>query len=309
MLSSHSYVNNSLFMGKHAGPVEENGLCLPVQMHHVITLLGFIWAFLSGYRIVFPCYGYDPKGTSQVLKENPCSVMIGSPTIHYDIAEKGGDNQLTTLIYAGAPCNQTQRDSIEQGFPNAKVICMYGTSETAAVFVNGHVIDHLEVKLEGDNGELSVRGFAVTQGYWRNPEKTRESLNDAGWFQTGDICRIGENGAHCEVTGRARELVNRGGEKVFPKEVEDVLTRMAAVEEAVVFGVESPRFGEELAAWIKPAEDTTDLEVNEVRDFCKGKLAHFKVPSNIHITQDIPKTYLGKPKRKEMAEKTIAEAQ
>lgn len=271
-------------------------------MHHGVTIASAIMAFLGGHRLLFPCHGYNPKEIQQTLEAYPSEFLIGSPTILYDIAANGGNQSVSQLIYTGACCNTTHLAAFKQGFPKAQLSSVYGLSETTSIFTNGRVMDHLELKISGE-GELFVRGYGVTPGYWRDPESTRKAIDEFGWFRTGDLCKIGEGGVGCQILGRCKEVINRGGDKIRPKEIEDIIYLMPGVKEAVVFGLSNPRLGEEIAVWVIPKKGFC-LNENDVREFCLEKLAHFKVPKVIHFTTSIPKTSLGKPKKVEMAKCT-----
>lgn len=270
------------------------------MFHGFGTQFGLIIPLLTGSTVLFPSHDYKPFEIQKALEATStpnCNILAGSPTILYDIAQAGGNTGIKQLIFSGSACTPEHLAAFKTAFPAATLICLYGISEAGFIFVDGHVLDHVEVKLS-ESGELFVRSYGVTKGYLKNPVPVIDAFS---WFRTGDICRLGEKDKW-EVIGRATDQINRGGVKVNPREVEDLLYQMKEIEEAHVFGVKNPRLGQEVGAWIKLKEGGLIGE-EEIKGFCKGRIAHFKVPTCIRITTEFPRTSIGKVKKNVMAEK------
>lgn len=253
--------------------------------------------------MVFPSFGYNSAKIHNCLDtvdehKSICTILAGSPTILYDVAQIGGSKNLKKLIYSGSGCTPEQTTTLRSKFPEASVVSLYGISEAGFIFVGGELLDHVEARVTSD-GELLVRSYSVTKGYWKDKEKTRESISEAGWFATGDICRFVDE--KWEVFGRIKEQINVGGAKVHPREVEDLIYEINGIEEVHVFGVKDTRLGEKVAAWVKLKAGFVVKE-EKITDFCKGRIAHFKIPSFIKITRDIPKIGIDKVSKKLMAE-------
>jgi fatty-acyl-CoA synthase len=320
-LTHHSVLNNGFFVGEAIRMTEQDRLCIPVPMYHCFGMVMSALACTShGAAMVFPCEGFDPLAVLQTVHEERCTILYGVPTMF--IAELDhpafASFDLTCLrtgIMAGSPCPiEVMRRVIDRMHMRAVTIA-YGMTETSPVSFQsavddtverrvstvGRVHPHVEVKIidaegrivpRGTTGELCTRGYSVMQGYWGDPERTLQVLDRAHWMHTGDLAVIDEEG-FANIVGRIKDLVIRGGENIYPREIEEFLYRHPKITDVQVFGVPDPKFGEELCAWVKlrPGE-TADAE--EIQAFCRGQIAHYKVPRYIRFVDEFPMTVTGK---------------
>ena len=334
-LSHHNILNNGYFVGEGCGYTEQDVICAPVPLYHCFGMvMGNLASTTHGSCIVYPSPGFDPAATLAAVQEYKCTSLYGVPTMF--IAELALPNlaeydlsSLRTGIMAGSPCPVEVMKKVISEFGMAEVTICYGMTETSPVSTQtglddgldertstvGRTHPHLESKVidpatgltlpRGEPGELCTRGYSVMLGYWDQPEKTAEVIDAARWMHTGDIAVMNDAG-YLNITGRIKDLVIRGGENVYPREVEEFLYTHPDIIDAQVIGVPDQRYGEELMAWIRMRAGTTPLTDADVREFCTGKLAHFKIPRYVHIVDDFPMTVTGKVRKVQMREEAVA---
>ena len=320
-LTHHNILNNGYFIGEVLNYTERDAVCVPVPMYHCFGMvIGVLACVTHGSAIVFPGEGFDPLATLQAVAEYRCTSLYGVPTMF--IAEldhpqfKTFDlTSLRTGVMAGAPCPiEVMRRAIRDMHLTEMTIC-YGMTETSPVSTQTRIGDtleqqvstvgrahpHVEIKIidadgrivpRGVKGEFCTRGYSVMQGYWADTDKTREAIDDAGWMHTGDLATMDEDG-YCAIVGRIKDMVIRGGENVYPREIEEFLYGHPAILDVQVFGVPDQRFGEELCAWIKLRSGEV-LTEDEVKAYCKDQIAHYKVPRYIRFVEEFPMTVTGK---------------
>jgi fatty-acyl-CoA synthase len=323
-LSHFNIVNNARHSAKAMRLGERDRLCIPVPLYHCFGMvLGVLACAATGATMVFPGPSFDAEETLRAIQEQRCTALHGVPAMF--IAELRHPNfkqydlsSLRTGIMAGAPCPvETMRQVIADMHLN-EITIAYGMTETSPVSFQsdvdeplerrvstvGRILPHLEVKIVdeqgrivplGKSGELCTRGYSVMRGYWEDPEATRAAIDPAGWMHSGDLATLDSDG-YCNIVGRVKDMLIRGGENVFPREVEEFLYRHPKVMEAQVFGVPDPRLGEEVCAWIvlKPGSRAGE---EEIKDFCRGQIAHYKVPRYVRFVGELPKTVTGKAQK------------
>lgn len=333
-LTHHNVLNNGFFVGEamRLGPADK--LCIPVPLYHCFGMvLGNFACTTHGSAMVFPGEGFDPLATLQTVAEERCTGLHGVPTMfiaqmeHPDFG-KFDLSSLRTGIMAGAPCPiEVMRRAVSQ-MHLSEITIAYGMTETSPVSFQtsiedslerrvstvGRVFPHLEVKIvdaegrivpRGERGELCTRGYAVMLGYWDDAERTGQAIDAARWMHTGDLAVIDDEG-FCNIVGRIKDMVIRGGENIYPREVEEFLYRHPKIEEVQVFGIPDARFGEELCAWIK-VRGHESLTAGDVKEFCAGQIAHYKVPRHIKFVDSFPMTVTGKMQKFIMREEMARE--
>ena len=298
-------------------------LCIPVPLYHCFGMvMGVLGCVTQGAAMVFPGEGFDAAETLYAVSEARCTGLYGVPTMFVAMLEEAGRGEydlssLRTGVMAGASCPiEVMQRVLDELNMNEVTIC-YGMTETSPVsfqsFVDdpigkrvttvGRVLPHLEVKIVdaegavvpvGEPGELCTRGYSVMRGYWNDEEKTGGSIID-GWMHSGDLATLDEEGFCC-IVGRVKDMIIRGGENVYPREIEDYLFRHPDIREAQVFGIPDRRFGEQVCAWVVPREGA-GLTPEDVVAFCAGRIAHFKVPKHVRIVDELPMTVTGKPQK------------
>ncbi|MFI5730658.1 AMP-binding protein [Kribbella sp. NPDC051587] len=333
-LSHHNILNNGFFVTETIAFTAEDRLCIPVPFYHCF---GMVMANLGctthGACMVIPGPAFDPATTLQAVQDERCTGLYGVPTMF--IAELGlpnfSDYDLSTLrtgVMAGSPCPVEVMKRCVADMHMAEVAICYGMTETSPVSTQtrrdddldrrtstvGRVMPHVEVKLvdpatglvveRGEPGELCTRGYSVMLGYWDEPEKTAEAIDQARWMHTGDLATMREDG-YVNIVGRIKDLVIRGGENVYPREVEEFLYTHPAIADVQVIGVPDEKYGEELCAWIKLKDGAEPLDADAVREFATGKLARFKIPKYVLLVDDFPMTVTGKIRKVEMREKSL----
>lgn len=333
-LSHFNILNNGYFVARAMRLTERDRMCIPVPLYHCFGMvMGNLGCLTHGAAMVYPSEGFDPLATLEAVAAERCTVLYGVPTMFIAELEhpqfhKLDLTSLRTGIMAGAPCPIEVMKRVMNEMHMNEVTIAYGMTETSPVSFQsavddpverrvstvGRVHPHLQVKIvdtngrvvsHGTQGELCTRGYSVMRGYWDDPEKTHEVLDDAGWMHTGDLATIDAEG-YCNITGRLKDLVIRGGENVSPREVEDFLYRHPKVQGVQVFGVPDAKYGEEVCAWIKlrPGESTTEVEI---REFCRGQIAHHKIPRYVRFVPDFPMTVTGKAQKFVMREAMMKE--
>ena len=334
-LSHHNILNNGYFVGELCGYTERDRVCIPVPFYHCFGMvMGNLGCTTHGACMVIPAPGFEPAATLRAVQAERCTSLYGVPTMF--IAELGLDDfasydltSLRTGIMAGSPCPVEVMKRVVSEMHMTEVTICYGMIETSPVSTQtvaeddmerrvstvGRVHPHLEVKIidpetgvvmpRGEAGELCTRGYSVMLGYWDQPDKTAEAIDAARWMHTGDLATMDEGG-YVNIVGRSKDMIIRGGENVYPREVEEFLYTHPAVEDVQVIGVPDARYGEELCAWVRLRRGQ-ELTEDELKAYCAGKIAHFKVPRYIRFTDDFPMTVTGKVQKFKMREVSTAE--
>jgi fatty-acyl-CoA synthase len=330
-LSHRNILNNGFFTGELCDYTEQDRVCIPVPFYHCFGMvMGNLACTSHGACMVIPAPGFDPAATLQAVQDERCTSLYGVPTMF--IAEWNLPNfadydlsSVRTGIMAGSPCPaELMKKLIESGIEEM-TIC-YGMTETSPVSTQnrtddtfeqktgtvGRVGPHLDIKIvdpatgetvpRGTAGEFMTKGYSVMLGYWEQPDKTAEAVED-GWMHTGDIGVMREDG-YVAITGRIKDMVIRGGENVYPREIEEFLYTHPDILDAQVIGVPDEKYGEELCAWIRMKEGAEPLDAEKVREFCTGQLAHYKIPRYVEIVDEFPMTVTGKIRKVEMREVT-----
>lgn len=323
-LSHRNIVNNGANVIARMGFGSTDRLCIPVPLYHCFGMvMGVLGCASLGASMVFPGEGFEPVSTLEALQKEHCSGVFGVPTMFVAMLEHPSfvefePGVLRTGIMAGAPCPIEVMRLVMAQMNLTEITIAYGMTETSPVSFQSHTDDPLEKRvstvgrvhpgvevkvIDDDNqltpvgvpGELCTRGYSVMTGYWDDAEKTDECIDDDGWMHTGDLAVIDAEG-YCSIVGRLKDMVIRGGENLFPREIEEFLYAHPKVQEVQVFGVPDPKYGEELAAWVvcKAGES---LELDELHAFCKGQIAHHKIPRYLHTVDELPMTVTGKPQK------------
>ncbi|MCV2891171.1 AMP-binding protein [Ruegeria aquimaris] len=330
-LSHYNIVNNARFVTGRINLTETDRLAIPVPLYHCFGMvMGVIGAISKGAAMVFPGEGFDPVATLDTLERERCTAAYGVPTMFVAMLEaletRPRDlSAMRTGIMAGAPCPIEVMRRVNTKMNMPEVTICYGMTETSPVsfqsFVNdsidkrcetvGRVHPHLEVKLVGpdgdivavgEKGELCTRGYSVMKGYWDDAAKSAQSITD-GWMHTGDLAVFDDEG-FCTIVGRVKDMIIRGGENIYPREIEEFLIRHPKVSDVQVFGIPDEKFGEEVCAWAtaRPGEA---LNADELRAFCQGQIAHYKIPRHFRVVEEMPMTITGKVQKFVMREKTL----
>jgi fatty-acyl-CoA synthase len=334
-LTHHNILNNGHFVGSLLGYSERDRVCVPVPLYHCFGMvMGNLGATSNGSCIVYPAESFDPLKTLEACHEERCTSLYGVPTMF--IAQLGHErfsefdlSSLRTGIMAGSPCpiEVMKRVASEMGIKEISIA--FGMTETSPVTTQvprddtlenrcgtvGKVMPHTEIKIvdpgtgrtvpRGEPGEFLARGYPVMRGYWNDPERTAESIDQQRWMHTGDLATMDEQG-YVRVVGRIKDMVIRGGENVYPREIEEFLYTHPKVADVQVIGVPDERYGEELMAWIvlRPGEQCTD---EEIREFCRGQIAHYKIPRYVKFVDSFPMTVTGKVQKFKMRETAVQE--
>jgi len=332
-LSHHNILNNGYFIGEGCRYTEADRVCIPVPFYHCFGMvLGNLGCTTHGAAMVIPAPAFEPAATLEAIEHERCTSLYGVPTMF--IAELALPNfadydlsSLRTGIMAGSPCPvEVMKRCINEMHMEEVTIC-YGMTETSPVSTQtltddpidkrvgtvGRVHPHVEVKIvdpetmlvmpRGSAGELCTRGYSVMLGYWNDPEKTAESIDPARWMHTGDLAVMDGEG-YVNIVGRIKDLVIRGGENVYPREIEEFLYSHPDIVDVQVIGVPDLKYGEEIMAWVKLREGAS-LDAAELRAFCEGRIAHYKIPRYVHVTDDFPMTVTGKIQKFKMREAAI----
>jgi fatty-acyl-CoA synthase len=328
-LSHANILNNGWFVGELIGYTEHDRVCIPVPFYHCFGMvMGNLACTSHGAAMVIPAPSFDPVATLRTVADERCTSLYGVPTMFIamlaeDLVDELDLTSLRTGIMAGSPCPaETMKQVIERLGMSEVSIC-YGMTETSPVSMQTRTDDsierrvstvgragpHLEVKIidplsgepvpRGEVGELCARGYSVMLGYWGQDDKTAEAIDADGWMHTGDLGVMDVDG-YVNVTGRIKDLVIRGGENIYPREVEEFLLTHPDVLDAQVIGVPDQKYGEELMAWIRLRPGATGLDAAVVREFCSGRLAHYKIPRYVHLVDEFPMTVTGKVRKVEM---------
>jgi fatty-acyl-CoA synthase len=334
-LSHHNILNNGFFIGETLGYTEADRVCVPVPFYHCFGMvLGNLAIVTHGACIVVPGEAFEPRAVLQAVEAERCTALYGVPTMF--IAELNEPDfasfdlsSLRTGIMAGSPCPVEVMKRVKSELHMDEVTICYGMTETSPVSTQtardcpldkqvgtvGRVHPHLEVKIvdpatgltvsRGESGELCTRGYSVMLGYWGDPQATGSAIDEARWMHTGDLAVMDEEG-YVNIVGRIKDMIIRGGENIYPREIEEFLYTHPAIADVQVIGVPDELYGEQVCAWVIPKEGTS-LDEDELRAFCEGKIARFKVPHYVRLVDAFPLTVTGKVQKFRMREVEIEE--
>ena len=334
-LSHRNILNDAKLVGEACGYTEADRVCIPVPFYHCFGMvMGNLACSTTGATMVIPCPTFEPAAVLQAVQDEACTSLYGVPTMF--IAELGLPDldrfdfaSLRTGIMAGSPCPVEAMRKVMDVMNMSQVTIAYGMTETSPVSTQtsatdsvehrvstvGRVLPHVEAKIvdpesgdiveRGSEGEYCTRGFHVMLGYWKEREKTAQAIDDEGWMHSGDLATMDEDG-YVNIVGRLKDMIIRGGENVYPREIEEFLFTHPNVVDAQVIGVPDERFGEVIMAWVQ-LEAGAELGEEDMKTFCKGKIAHFKVPQYVKFVSEFPMTVTGKVRKVEMRETSIAE--
>ncbi|WP_404297184.1 AMP-binding protein [Halomonas sp.] len=334
-LSHHNILNNGFFVARTMALTEHDRMVIPVPLYHCFGMvMGNLGCVTHGATMIYPGDGFDPEATLRAVSEEKATTLYGVPTmfiaeLEHPEFEQFDLSSLRTGIMAGSICPiEVMRKVIERMNMKDVTIC-YGMTETSPVSFQtqtdaplekrvttvGTIHPHLEVKLvspdtgaavaRGETGELCTRGYSVMLGYWNNEEATAKAIDSAGWMHTGDLATMDDEG-YVAIVGRIKDMIIRGGENIYPREIEDFLYTHAAISDVQVIGVPDEKYGEEVMAWVKLA-DGQALTADELKAFCKGKIAHYKVPRYVKFVDEFPMTVTGKIQKFKMREEATHE--
>ena len=333
-LSHHNILNNGFFVGELCNYTEDDRICIPVPFYHCFGMvMGNLAATSHGACMVIPAPSFDPVATLQAVQDERCTSLYGVPTMF--IAELSSPDfagydlsGLRTGIMAGSPCPVEVMKQVIERMSMTEVSICYGMTETSPVSTQtraddslerrvstvGRVGPHLEVKVidpetgrtvpRGTPGELCTRGYSVMLGYWEQRDKTAEAVDAAHWMHTGDLAVMDADG-YLAITGRIKDMVIRGGENVYPREIEEFLYTHPDILDAQVIGVPDAKYGEELMVWVRLRPGAPALTAEALLEFCTGQLAHYKIPRYVHVVGEFPMTITGKVRKVEMRERAV----
>ena len=333
-LSHRNILNNGFFVGERIGLTANDRHCIPVPLYHCFGMvMGNLACVTHGATLVYPAEGFEARGVLETVEAEHCTALYGVPTMF--IAELNDPefsrfdlSSLRTGIMAGSPCPIEVMRRVIKDMHMPEVTIAYGMTETSPVSFQsarddsverrvttvGRVLPHVEVKVMDENGstaahaepgEFCTRGYSVMLGYWDDPERTAEAIDAEGWMHTGDLGTIDADG-YGKVVGRIKDMVIRGGENIYPREIEEFLFRHPKVREVQVVGVPDEKYGEELCAWIILHESTIATP-EEIRDFCRNQISRHKIPRHIRFVESFPMTITGKVQKYLIREAMIAE--
>lgn len=329
-LSHHNILNNGYFVGEMVAYTEQDRICIPVPFYHCFGMvMGNLAATSHGACMVIPAPSFDPKATLEAVQRERCTSLYGVPTMFiaelnlpgfaaYDLSS------LRTGIMAGSPCPVEVMKRVVAEMHMEEVSICYGMTETSPVSLQtrrdddlehrtstvGRVLPHIEVKVvdpagvtlpRGSAGELCTRGYSVMLGYWDEPGKTAEAIDPGRWMHTGDLAVMREDG-YVEIVGRIKDMIIRGGENIYPREIEEFLYAHPKIADVQVVGIPHERYGEEVLACVIPREPADPPSLEELRAFCEGRLAHYKIPSRLSVLGAFPMTVSGKVRKIELRE-------
>ena len=329
-LSHHNILNNAYFIGLRMNYSHVDRVCIPVPFYHCFGMvIGNLACTVHGATMVVPNDSFDPVKTLETIEKERCTSLYGVPTMFiaelHEMEQKTYDlSSLRTGVMAGSLCPPEIMKKVKEQMNMHEITICYGMTETSPVstqtrigvpfekqiYSGGTIHDHLEINIidpktqailkRGESGELCTRGYSVMLKYWNSPEATRQVIDEQRWMHSGDLAMMDEDG-YLHISGRIKDLIIRGGENISPKEIEDFLYTYKGVMDAQVIGVPSEKYGEEIMAWIKPNEGVT-LTEEELRDFCKERIAHYKIPKYWKFVSEFPMTISGKIRKVEMRE-------
>jgi fatty-acyl-CoA synthase len=333
-LSHFNIVNNARFAAKSMALTHEDRMCIPVPLYHCFGMvLGVLTCTAAGSAMVFPAEGFDAAATLKTVVKQRCTALHGVPTMFVSmLAEPAVATMdfslLRTGIMAGAPCPVDTMQAVMRTLNMKQITIGYGMTETSPLSFQSHVSDpverrvstvgriqpHVQAKVVdahgrmvpvGMPGELCVRGYLVMRSYWEDAQQTADAIDDAGWMHTGDLATIDTHG-YCNIVGRVKDMLIRGGENVFPREIENQLMQHPKVLDVQVFGIPDVKYGEEIAAWVILQPEQT-AEADEFIDYCRSRMAHYKTPRYLRIVREFPLTATGKPQKFQMRQSMMDE--
>ncbi|MDE2722848.1 MAG: AMP-binding protein [Gemmatimonadota bacterium] len=333
-LTHHNILNNGYFIGEAQRFGEQDRVCIPVPLYHCFGMvLGNLACITHGAAMVYPGDAFDPLSVLETVEQEKCTALYGVPTMFIAELEhpdyRNFDlSSLRTGIMAGSPCPIEVMKRVVDDMSMSEVTIAYGMTETSPVSFQtstddplekrvgtvGRIHPHVEVKIVDDAGkivprnqpgELCTRGYSLMLGYWNDPDTTAEAIDQARWMHTGDLATIDEDG-YCNIVGRIKDMVIRGGENVYPREIEEFLFRHPKIGDVQVIGVPDQKYGEEICAWIKLREGEAMAE-EEVKQFCREQIAHYKIPRYVKFVDEFPMTVTGKVQKYVMREAMVEE--
>lgn len=332
-LSHCNILNNGYLTGEAMRLTSLDKLCIPVPLYHCFGMVLAVLACVShGATMVFPGEAFDPEQTLQTVQDEECTALHGVPTMFiteldhprfslFDLSS------LRTGIMAGAPCPVEVMKRVISEMHLQDILIAYGQTELSPINnmtlpddslerrteTVGRAMPWVEIKIidewghvlpVGEKGEICTRGYSVMQGYWNDPEKTAETIDASGWLHSGDIATMDASG-YVRIVGRIKDMIIRGGENIYPREVEEFLYQHPAISEVQVFGIPDEKMGEEVCAWIQ-LNDGAQLSADDVKAYCKDQITHFKVPRHIRFVSDYPMTVTGKIQKFVMRDEMLA---
>ena len=335
-LSHRNILNNGYFVGRTQGLGEGDRICIPVPLYHCFGMvMGNLASITHGAAMVYPSEGFDPEAVLRAVEAERCTALYGVPTMFIAVLahprfDEFDVSSLRTGCMAGAICPEPLMRQVVERLNMRDVTIAYGMTETSPVSFQtapddpferrvgsiGRVQPHLECKIidadgnivpSGEPGELCTRGYSVMVGYWDEPGRTADSIDADGWMHSGDLATIDAEG-YGNIVGRLKDMVIRGGENIYPREVEDYLYRHPAVEDVAVVGIPDERMGEELCAWVR-LKPGAEVSADDIRAFCRGQIAHYKVPHYVRIVGEFPTTVTGKVQKYLIREAMVADLQ
>lgn len=329
MLTHHNILNNGFFIGEAMRLSADDRICIPVPLYHCFGMvLGNLACLTHGAAMVYPAEAFEPLSVLETVQAERCTALYGVPTMfiaeleHSDFG-KYDLSSLRTGIMAGSPCPVEVMNRVVEQMHMSGVTIAYGMTETSPVSFQtsvddpldrrvstvGRILPHIEATIIDDAGkvvppgvpgELCIRGYSVMPGYWEDEEKTAEAIDSAGWIHTGDLATIDEEG-YCNIVGRIKDMLIRGGENIYPREIEEFLYRHPDIEDVQIFGVPDKKYGEEICAWVKLREGA-GASPEDIKAFCEGQIAHYKIPRYVKFVDDFPMTVTGKIQKYKMRE-------
>ena len=334
-LSHRNILNNGYFIGEACGYSEVDRVCIPVPFYHCFGMvLGNLACTTHGATMVIPAKSFDPVAVLETVQDERCTSLYGVPTMF--IAEFGEDlskydlSSLRTGIMAGSLCPIEVMKRVVDEMHMDEVTIAYGMTETSPVSTQtstddpidkrvstvGRVQPHISIKVvdpetaevaeRGQSGEFMTKGYSVMLGYWNDPERTAEAITEDGWMHTGDLAVMDDEG-YVNIVGRIKDMIIRGGENVYPREVEEFLHTHEAIADVQVIGVPDLKYGEQIMAWIQLRDDAPEMTEEQIKEFCRDRIAHFKIPAYVKFVDAFPMTVTGKVQKFVMREQSIAE--
>ena len=333
-LTHFNVLNNAYFVGQAMNFTDKDRLCIPVPLYHCFGMvMSVLTSVLHGATMVFPSEAFEPLAVLEALSEERCTALQGVPTmfiaeLEYPEFERFDLSHLRTGTMAGAPCPIEVMRKVISDMNMTEVTIAYGMTETSPVSFQsadddplekrvatvGRIHPHVQVKIvdeqgavvpRGTSGELCTRGYSVMLGYWDDEEQTAETIDAAGWLHTGDLAVIDEEG-YCDIVGRVKDMIIRGGENIYPREIEEYLFQHPKIQEVAVFGIPDEKYGEAVVAWIR-LRDGEAIDADGIREYCNEQIAYYKVPKHIVIVDEFPMTVTGKIQKFIMRERTVAD--
>ena len=335
-LTHHNILNNGYFVARGCGYTEHDRVCIPVPLYHCFGMvMGNLGATSHGACMIYPEAAFDPAATLRALTNEKCTSLFGVPTMfiaqlgHADYASTDFSS-LRTGLMAGSPCPVEVMKQVTSTMHMPEVGIAYGMTETSPVSTQtstsdslqrrtgtvGTVHPHVEIKVvdpdtgavvpRGTTGEFCTRGYSVMLGYWNEPEKTAEAIDQSGWMHTGDLATMDDEG-FVNIVGRIKDMIIRGGENVYPREIEEFLYAHPDIVDVQVIGVPDAKYGEEIMAWVTLRDGATPVTAEDLRAYCTGKIAHYKIPRYVKVAEAFPMTVTGKVRKIDMRATSIAE--